>query len=400
MKILIANLGSTSLKYRLFDFSGGQERMLARGGFERLADHGPAIESCLAELRQGGWVRDEGDLAAVGFKAIMARGLNGCVRLDAAAIAAMEAFNAIAPAHNPPYVNGIRLFAKRMPKTPLVALFETAFYQWAPEAAMRYGVPEEWDRLGVRRWGFHGASHKFIAERSAEMLGREDVAARARNLYVDGGASPVRKPGLRVVSCHLGGSSSITGIRDGVAVGNSLGMSPQSGIPHNNRVGDLDPFALPFIMRSTGLKLEEAERLLCKESGLKGISGGFNDIRDLTEAAAKGNARAKLAIGVFVHEVRRWIGAFHAELNGLDALVFTAGIGENQANVREMICRDLDALGIVLDPAANEAARGKEACLSPASARAKVLVIPTNEELVVARETRRLLLKENPSLRS
>lgn len=400
LKILVANLGSTSLKYRLFDFAGGQERMLARGGFERLADHGPAIEACLAELRKGGWVRDEGDLAAVGFKAIMARGMNGCVRLDDTAISAMEAFNAIAPAHNPPYVNGIRLFAKRMPKTPLVALFETAFYQWASEAAMRYGVPEEWYRLGVRRWGFHGASHKFIAERSAEMLDREDVAARARNLYVDGGASPVRKPVLRVVSCHLGGSSSISGICDGVAIGNSLGMSPQSGIPHNNRVGDLDSFALPFVLRSTGMKIEEAERVLCKESGLKGISGGLNDVRDLTEAAAKGDVRAKLAIEVFVHHVRHWIGAFAVEMNGLDALVFTAGIGENQANIREMVCRDLDSLGIALDPAANEAARGKEACLSPSSARTKVLVIPTNEELVVARETRRLLLKENPSLRS
>jgi acetate kinase len=397
LKILVANLGSTSLKYRLFDFSGGQERMLARGGFERLADHGPAIESCLAELRKGGWVRDESDLAAVGFKAVMARGLNGCVRLDAAAISAMEAFDAIAPAHNPPYVRGIRLFAKRMPKTPLVALFETAFYQWAPEAAMRYGVPEEWHRLGVRRWGFHGASHKFIAERSAEILGREDVAARARNLYVDGGKSPVRKPSLRVVSCHLGGSSSITGILDGVAIGNSLGMSPQSGIPHNNRVGDLDSFAVPFVMRATGAKLEDVERALCKDAGLKGISGGLNDVRDLTDAAAKGDPRAQLALDVFARDVRRWIAAYVAELNGLDALVFTAGIGENQANVREMVCRDLDALGIALDPAANEAVRrGSEASLGAASARAKVLVVPTNEELVVARETRRLLLKEKP----
>ncbi|MCC7517621.1 MAG: acetate kinase [Verrucomicrobiae bacterium] len=401
MKILVANLGSTSLKYRLFDFSDGRERMLARGGFERLTDHGPAIEACLAELRAGGWMRDASDLAAVGFKVVMARGLNGCVRLDAAAIEAMEAFNAVAPAHNPPYVNGIRKFARRMPKTPLIGLFETAFYQWTPEAAMRYGIPEEWHDLGVRRWGFHGASHKFIAERSAEILGREDVAARVRDLYVDGETNPVREPALRVISCHLGGSTSISGIRNGLAIGNSLGMSPQSGVLHNNRVGDLDAFALPYVMRATGMTMAEAERILCKDSGLKGVSGGHSDMRDLSEAAAKGDARAKLALEMFVHQTRHWIGAFFAELNGLDALVFTGGIGENQANVREMICRDLDALGLALDPDANaKAARGAEASLGVSSARAKTLVIPTNEELVVAREARRLLLKKNPSLRS
>ena len=205
MKILVANLGSTSLKYRLFDFSGGQERLLTRGGMERLTDHAPAIESCLAELRQGGWITRESDLAAVGFKTIMARGVNGCVRLDESVVRAMEDYASIAPAHNPPYIAGIRLFAKFMPGVPLVALFETAFYQWAPEAAMRYAVPEAWCQAGIRRWGFHGASHKFIAERSAEMLCRQDVAHRARQLYVDGGKSPVREPALRVVSCHLGG---------------------------------------------------------------------------------------------------------------------------------------------------------------------------------------------------
>jgi len=395
VKILVANLGSTSLKYRLFDFSDGRERMLARGGFERLADHAPAIESCLAELRAGGWARDESDLAAVGFKTVMARGLNGCVRLDEAAVAAMEAFNAVAPAHNPAYVKGVRLFAKRMPGTPLIGLFETAFYQWAPEAAMRYAIPEEWHALGVRRWGFHGASHKFIAERSAELLGREDVAARARNLYVDGGKHPVRAPALRVVSCHLGKSSSIAGIHNGVAIGSSLGMSPQSGLPHNNRVGDLDAFAAPYVMRALGISVEEAERQLCQEAGLKGISGGLNDLRDLTQAAEKGDARARLALEVFVHQIRHWIGAFAVEMNGLDALVFTGGIGENQAGIREKVCRDLDLLGIALDPAANIAeGRGAERTLSAPSSRARVFVIPTNEELVVAREARRFLLKE------
>src|SRR6266481_3124446 len=201
MKILIANLGSTSLKWRLFEFANSQERLLHKGGFERVADYSKAIEDCLVQLKEAGQIQDESELAAVGFKTIMARGVNGCVALDETVLKAMEAFNGIAPAHNPPYISGIRFFAQRMPKVPLVALFETAFYQWAPAPAMRYAVPDAWLELGVRRWGFHGASHKFIAERSAEMLGREDVAERARQLYVDNGASTVRQPALRVISC-------------------------------------------------------------------------------------------------------------------------------------------------------------------------------------------------------
>jgi acetate kinase len=391
MKILVANLGSTSLKYRLFDFSDGQERMLARGGFERVSDYEQTIDACLGELKKGGWIKDASDLAAVGFKTIMARGINGCVRLDESVVQAMEVYNALAPAHNPPYISGIRLFAKHMPQIPLIGLFETAFYQWAPECAMRYAVPEAWHKAGVRRWGFHGASHKFIAERSAEMLCREDVAHRARQLYVDGGKSPVRQPDLRVISCHLGGSSSITGILNGVAIGNSLGMSPQSGLPHNNRAGDLDAFALPFMMRATGISLEEAERLLCKESGLKALSGGFNDIRDIQTQAAQGNKSAQLALDVFVHNARHWIGAYHLELNGIDALVFTAGIGENRGDVRAAICRNLDQLGILLDADLNAKAAGGEAVISAAESRVKIMVIPTNEELVVAREVRRFL---------
>jgi acetate kinase len=391
MKILVANLGSTSLKYRLFEFAGREERLVARGGFERVTDYGRAIEDCLTRLKDSGAIRAESDLAAVGFKTVMARGVNGCVRLDAGVIEAMEACNPIAPAHNPPYIAGIRLFERRMPQTPLVGLFETAFYQWAPEAAMRYAVPESWHRLGVRRWGFHGASHKYIAERSAELLGREDVARRVRELYVRGPDLPVSDPPLRVISCHLGGSSSIAGLRNGLAVGNSLGMSPQSGLPHNNRVGDLDAFALPFILRSTGTSLADAERLLCKEAGLKGLSGSSNDVRDLATQATQGHAGARLALDVLVHQVRHWIGAYYAELNGVDALVFTAGIGENRAELRAAMCADLEALGIRLDPSLNSACRGNETTVSAPDARVRVWVIPTNEELVVAREVKRYL---------
>jgi acetate kinase len=391
MKVLVANIGSTSLKWRLFDFANGGERLLHKGGFERVADYAKAIEDCLAQLKQAGAIEREQDLGAVGFKTVIAKGVTGCVRLDERVLQAMEAYNGLAPAHNPPYITGIRLFAKRVPGIPLVGLFETAFYQFAPEPMMRYAVPDSWHNLGVRRWGFHGASHKFIAERSAELLGRKDVAERARRLYRDGAAGSVAGPPLRVISCHLGGTSSITGILNGVAIGNSLGMSPQSGLPHNNRVGDLDSEAIPYAMRTLGLSLEEAGRQLCKESGLQGLSGVSNDIRDIQDAAGRGDARAQLALDVLTAEARRWIGGYFLALNGADAIVFTAGIGENRAELRAAICRDLDNLGIVLDPERNQSLRGAEGVISAPASRVQLLVIPTNEELVVARETRRLL---------
>jgi len=392
MKILIANIGSTSLKWRLFDFANGAEKLLHKGGFERVSDYLKAIEDCLAQLKDAGAIASEKDLAAVGFKTVIAKNVTGCVRLDERVLAAMEAYNGLAPAHNPPYITGIRLFAQRMPGVPLVGLFETAFYQFAPEPMMRYAVPDSWHDIGVRRWGFHGASHKFIAERSAELLGRPDIAERARKLYVSGTTTSVNGASLRVISCHLGGSSSITGIRNGVAIGNSLGMSPQSGLPHNNRVGDLDAEALPYAVKTLGISVEEAQRQLSKEGGLKGLAGGLsNDIRDITNAAASGNAKARLALDVFVSEARRWIGGYFFQLNGADAIVFTAGIGENQAELRAAICADLDQLGIVLDAAKNNSTRATEAVISAAHSRVKVMVIPTNEELVVARETKRLL---------
>jgi acetate kinase len=390
MKILVANIGSTSLKWRLFDFSNNAERLLHKGGFERVADYPRAIDDCLAQLRDAGALANERDLAAVGFKTVLARGVSGCVRADERVLKAMEDFIGLAPAHNPPYINGIKLFAQRMPKVPLVALFETAFYQFAPEAMMRYAVPEAWYQIGVRRWGFHGASHKFIAERSAELLGRNDVAERARRLYVDR-TTPVSKPDLRVISCHLGGSSSITGILNGAAIGTSMGLSPQSGLPQNNRVGDLDSEAVPYATKTLGISIEEAQRQLTKESGLQGLSGISNDIRDIREAAEKGNSKAKLALDVFVESARHWIGSYFFQLNGADAIVFTAGIGENRAEIRSAICANLDQLGIVLDAARNASTRATETVISAAESRVKIMVIPTNEELVVARETKRFL---------
>jgi acetate kinase len=390
MKILVVNLGSTSLKYRLFEL-GEREALVASGGQERVSDHAVAIDACLEELARGGHVRGPEDLAAVGFKAVLARGVTGCVLVDDGVLAAMDAYRHLAPAHNPPYAAGIRAFARRLPGTPRVALFETAFYQWVPEAGTRYAVPPAWHEAGVRRFGFHGASHKYVAERSAELLGRADVAARARELYVAGPRGALDGPDLRVVSCHLGGSASVTGIRSGVAVGTSMGMSPQSGLPQNDRVGDLDAMAIPYAMRQLGLSLDEAERALCTEGGLKALSGGKNDVRDLEEASAQGDARARLALEVLVRETRRWIGSFLLELDGLDALVFTAGIGERSAAVRAGVCAGLARMGIVLDDERNAAARAVEAEISARRSQVKVFVLPTNEELVVARETRRLL---------
>ena len=391
MKILIANIGSTSLKWRLFNFANGGERLLHKGGFERVADYPKAVDDCLTTLENEGHITSEDDLAAVGFKTVIARGVTGCVQLDERVLAAMEAYNGLAPAHNPPYITGIRLFAKRMPKVPLVGLFETAFYQFAPEAMTRYAVPDAWYQAGIRRWSFHGASHKFVAERSAELLGRNDVAERARHLYLDGGRTPVNKPDLRVISCHLGGSSSVTGILNGAAIGSSMGMSPQSGLPQNNRVGDLDAEAIPYAVKTFGITVEEAQRQLCKEGGLKGLSGVSNDVRDISEAAAKGNVNAKLALDVFVASARQWIGGYFLQLNGADAIVFTAGIGENRTEIRAAICANLEQIGIVLDPMKNSAARAQEAIISANNSRVQVLVIPTNEELVIARETKRFL---------
>jgi acetate kinase len=391
VKILVANIGSTSLKWRLFDFANGGERLLHKGGFERVTDYPKAIEDCMMELKNANAIQNENELNAVGFKTVIAKNVTGCVRLDERVLQAMADYNGLAPAHNPPYITGIKLFAQRVPRVPLIALFETAFHQFAPEATMRYAVPESWNQIGIRRFGFHGASHKFIAERSAELLGRSDVAERARQLYVNGHATKISGAPLRIISCHLGGSSSVTGILNGASIGTSMGMSPQSGLPQNNRVGDLDAEAIPYAVKTFGISIEEAQRQLTKESGLKGLSGISNDIREIIEAANKGDAKAKLAIDVFVASARHWIGGYFLGLNGADAIVFTAGIGENRADIRAAICANLENLEIKLDTEKNKSVRAIEAEISAPDSRVKIFVIPTNEELVVARETKRFL---------
>ncbi len=390
MLILVANLGSTSFKYRLFrmDEFGGE--VIAKGGYERVTDYAEVIDEALDTLQRDGVIANPEAIDAVGFKTVLGKNLSGCVMADQAVIDALDGFTAVAPAHNPPYAAGIRQFAKSLPKARLVALFETAFYQWATDASVTYAVPASWRDIGIRRYGFHGASHKFIAERSAELCGREDVAEIARRLYLDGPQSVTGAP-LRVVSCHLGGSSSVTGIRNGVAIGSSMGFSPQSGLPQNNRVGELDSGAIPYAMRTLGISLDEAERQLTKESGLLGLSGVSNDMRDIYVAAAAGNPAAQLALDALVHSIRHWTGAFHFELGGLDALVFTAGIGENGVAIRAAVCRGLEPFGIHLDAAKNAACGATEALISTDASAVKILVIPANEELVLAREVFRKL---------
>ncbi len=390
MLVLVANLGSTSFKYRLFrmDENGGND--IAKGGYERVTDYAAVIEDALATLQRDGIISSPDEIDAVGFKTVLGKDLSGCVIADQKVIDALDGFTAVAPAHNPPYAAGIRQFEKSLPKARLVALFETAFYQWTSPASAHYAIPRAWRDIGIRRYGFHGASHKFIAERSAELCDRPDVAEIARRLYLDGPQSVSGHP-LRVVSCHLGGSSSVTGIRNGVAIGTSMGFSPQSGLPQNNRVGELDSGAIPYAMRTLGISLDEAERQLTKESGLLGLSGVSNDIRDVNAAAEAGNEDAQLAIDALVHSIRHWIGAFKFELGGLDALVFTAGIGENGATLRAAVCKNLEGFGIILDPDKNETCRATETVISDDDSLVKIIVIPANEELVLAREVFRKL---------
>lgn len=389
MKILVANLGSTSFKYRLFDMGDRQASLLAKGGFERVSEYKPCIEEMLVALTAEGHIACDEDLDAVGFKTVLGKDLSGCVEADEGVLAALDGFKEVAPAHNPAYAEGILCFQEKLPSVTRVALFETAFFQWVDPASTVYAIPESWRELGIRRYGFHGASHKFIAERSAELVGNDAVAARARGLYVNGPTDYSGEP-LRVISCHLGGSSSVVGIQNGLATGSSMGFSPQSGLPQNNRVGDLDSMAIPYVNKMLGLSVEEAERQLNKKSGMLGLSGISNDARDIREAAAEGNDRAQLAVDVLIDSIRHWAGSFFFKMGGAEVISFTAGIGENDPNLRAEVCTGLEDLGVVIDPAANEATtRGVEGIISAPESKIKVCVIPANEELVIAREVYR-----------
>jgi acetate kinase len=392
VKVLVANLGSTSFKYRLFDMA--DEKLLARGGIERIGsaqskgfveaagqredfsgevkDHAVAVRLCLQQLSdpKRACLKDASELAAIGFKAVHAQGVSGVQRVDERVLTAMEAYADVAPAHNPPYIAAMRLLARELPQIPLVAAFETGFHQTIEPGERYYAIPLEWAREhGIQRWGFHGASHRYIAGRAAQLLGN---------------------PAAKIISCHLGGSSSLCAIEAGKSRANSLGMSPQTGLPHNNRVGDFDPFALPVIMRATGKTLEQVLDDLANRSGLLGLSGKSNDLRDIEDSAGRGDERAKLALDVFVAAVRHYLGACLLVLNGADAIVFTGGIGENSALMRSAVCANLDWFGIALDSEKNRTAKG-EMALHASTSRVQVWIMPTNEEIVVARQAKELL---------
>lgn len=362
MKILVVNIGTTSLKYRLYDMESGA--VMVKGLVERIGqagccpDYEAAISQCLGDLPIG-----LAELSAIGFKAVHAGPVTGARLVDDVVLNAMEEFTFLAPAHNPPYIAAMRAFQTQVPTVPLVALFETAFFGEVPERTLTYSLPYEWKELGIRRYGFHGASHRAASERAQELLGRKDI---------------------RHISCHLGGSSSLAAIRDGVAVDCSFGISPQSGIPHNNRTGDVDGIAVLYAMKRLNLTVDEMASIMSSKSGLAGLSGGTGDMRDIEAGIAAGDHRSQLALDVFVHAIRNYIGAFLVELGGIDVLTFSGGIGENGAIVRAAVCKGLEFIGIELDSAKNAAARN-EAQISAASSKVPIYIVPADEERIVAR---------------
>lgn len=372
MRVLVPNLGSTSLKFKLFEFP--EERRLASGRMERIGRPGGDAESYRSAI--GAVLAAVGEVDAVGFKAVHAGPrFRGTFPVDEALLAAMEEFEPAAPLHNRIYLEGIREFQSQRPGLPLVAVLETGFHASIPEWASAYGVPEEWRRdHGIRRYGFHGASHRSVGERVPRILG-------------------VDPEGFRTISCHLGGSSSICAILDGRSRDISMGFSPQSGLENATRHGELDPFAVLFLMERLGLSIAATREMLVSHGGLSGLSGiAGGDVRDIEAAAWMGDAAADLALAVFAYQVRKTIGAYAAAMGGLDALAFTGGIGENSASLRRRICEGLGFLGIELDPAKNEAAV-PDCRIEGSRSGVACLVLAAQEEIVVGREVYRILAK-------
>ena len=398
MKILIANVGSTSYKYQLYD--SATEEFLLSGYMERigtdnsivthrgpqnitvqrilpLPKHTDAVQLSLSLIqdREVGAVQSLKEVGGIGFKTVHGGEISGAVLLDDKVLEVMEDYNLIVPAHNRPYIDAIRLFKETVPEIPLVGVFETWFHQSIPDYAYTYSIPAEWaEKYGIKKYGFHGASHRFISERVAEAYW------------------PQGKP-LRLVSCHLGGSSSLCAIKDGKSIDTSMGFSTQSGLPMSSRVGTIDPLVHFYILSKTKITHDELLHNFVTNSGLKGISGLSGDIRDLEEAAAKGNRRASLALKVFEYELKLYIGAYSAALNGVDVIAFTGGIGENASQLRGHVLSELSFLGIELDKECNKVT-GQEIVISSENSKVKVIIIPANEAKIVGRETAKLLLEQ------
>lgn len=397
MKILVINCGSSSLKYQVLEMTS--ETLLAKGLVERIGmdgavithekiglddkfkletpmkDHKDAIGHVLdALVAEGhGIVKSMDEIVGVGHRVVHAGEFySGSVLIDADVIRALEACIDLAPLHNPPNLLGIAACKELMPKTPMVGVFDTAFHQTMPPQAYIYALPYEYyEKYGVRRYGFHGTSHKYVSQRAADILsvGLDD---------------------LKLITCHLGNGASVAAVQRGKSINTSMGFTPLEGLAMGTRSGDIDPSIIKFIMDKEGLSAQEMNDILNKESGMLGISGVSSDFRDIGTAVEEGNERAMLALKVFAYKVRAYIGNYMVQMNGVDAIIFTAGVGENDTFMRELICRELGNLGIKLDLVKNKV-RGKETIISTEDSKVKILLIPTNEELVIARDTREVL---------
>ena len=392
MKILVINCGSSSLKYQVLDMEN--EALLAKGLVERIGidgsvithekigdekwknevpmkDHKDAIEQVLAAVQnpEHGVVKNMAEIGAVGHRVVHAgEKYAESVLITDDVIAALEECVELAPLHNPPNLLGIAACQELMPNTPMVAVFDTAFHQTMPPHAYLYAIPYEYyENYKIRRYGFHGTSHKYVAQKAAEML----------NINVND---------LKLITCHLGNGASVSAIKHGRCINTSMGFTPLEGLVMGTRCGDIDPAIVTYIRKKENLPQGTVNEILNTKSGVLGVSGVSSDFRDLEVAVAEGNERAALALRMFAQRVRFYIGAYIAEMNGVDAIIFTAGVGENDISMREIICTDLGNLGIKLDPIKNKV-RGKETIISAEDSKVKLILVPTNEELMIARDT-------------
>ncbi|QOR36081.1 acetate kinase [Clostridium sp. 'deep sea'] len=396
MKILVINCGSSSLKYQVFNMD--QEQALAAGNVEKIGsegsfikykshtgyksqteheikDHSDAIKLVFEVLtdKENGVIADVSEIDAVGHRVVHAgeKYASSVLITDEVKKALRECIE-LAPLHNPPNITGIEACEKLMPNAKHIGVFDTAFHQTMPEMTYLYGVPYEYyEKYGVRRYGFHGTSHKYVTQRAAAMLGKDikDV---------------------NIITCHLGNGASVTAVKNGQSYDTSMGFTPLEGLIMGTRCGDMDPAIVPFLMDKEGLNTDEINKVINKKSGVLGVSGVSNDFRVLEEAANEGNEKAKVALDMFAYRVRKYVGSYAAAINGAEAIVFTAGIGENSATIRKMVCDGLTYLGVDIDPQLN-GKRGEELDISTATAKVKVLVIPTNEELMIARDTKEII---------
>ena len=392
MNILVINAGSSSLKYQLLNPE--TQQVLAKGLCERIgidgkftykpegkqavkeADvamptHNEAIKAVLDALVDpaNGVIGSMKEIDAVGHRVVHGgEKFARSVLITEEVMAAIEECNPLAPLHNPANIIGIKACQALMPGTPMVAVFDTAFHQTMPAAAYMYALPYEYyEKDKVRRYGFHGTSHRYVAQRAADMLGK-----------------PIES--LKLISCHLGNGSSIAAVCNGKSVDTSMGFTPLAGLPMGTRSGDIDAGVMEYLMNKHGMDIKEMLNVLNKKSGMEGVSGVSSDFRDLGAAAEQGNQRAALALDMFSYSVKKYIGAYAAAMGGVDAVIFTAGVGENDKVIRAMVCQGLDFMGLELDGAANDV-RGKETVISAAGSKVKVLLIPTNEELMIAIDT-------------